>query len=134
MADVEVTCLEGHRVEGKIMPFNTKFTTDAGKGVGGIGENASPIEYLEASLASCILTIMSLKAAKLGLDLKGTTIKVNKVLTPAHQISKLSVEVDCPLKIDDKNAAELERAARHCPVHQALNPGIEQTFQFNWKK
>lgn len=134
MSDVEVTCLEGHRMEGKILPFNTSFTTDTEKRVGGLGENPSPIELLEASLASCVLTVMSLKASKLGLNIQGTTIKVNKVLTSAHQISKLSIEVDCPVKIEEKNALELEKTARHCPVHQALNPSIEQTFHFNWNK
>lgn len=130
----EVTNTGNLRSEGKIQPFGTSFITDGPKEVGGLNEQPSPIEYLEAALASCVLTVVSIKAKKLGLDLKGTTVKVDKTLSPSHQILKLAITLECPVAIDEKNTAELEKAAAHCPVHMAMNPSIEQSFKFVWKK
>ena len=53
-----------------------KIATDAPKHNQGKGEAFSPTDLLAAGLGSCMLTLMGIAAAKLGVELKGMTADV----------------------------------------------------------
>ena len=53
------------RVEATHMRSEVTVNTDAGKAVGGLGENQTPVELLGNALAACVLTLMGLQAAML---------------------------------------------------------------------
>jgi len=108
------------------------FTTDVSQKWGGLGEHPTPTDLFTASLGSCILSLMALKARAMGFDMTGTTIEVEKVMTATDRFEKLVVTVDCSRAIDAKSAAKLERAARGCPVHDAIDPSIKQELIFKW--
>ena len=56
------------------------FITDAPIDNNGKGEAFSPTDTVASALASCILTIMGIKAKDLDIDLKGTKAQVTKIM------------------------------------------------------
>lgn len=110
-----------------------EIETHGPKAYGGVGEKFNPTDLVAASLGSCILTIMGIYAGQLGVDLEGTSVKLAKTMQDSpRRIKKVLIEIDCPRSFDAKITEQLEKAARHCPVHLSLHPEIEQEIQFNW--
>lgn len=107
---------------------------DAPKEVGGLDEKLGPTDHFAASLGSCVLIVMQMRAKKLGLDLTGAHILVGKVMVnkPSYRVGRLSCDIHLPFAVTDEQQAQLEQAATHCPVHQSLHPDIEQSFTFHW--
>jgi len=125
MASVKMTYEGNLRVDGD-------FTTDVSQKWGGIGEYPSPTDLMSASLGSCILSIMAMKSEAMGFDLSGTTIEVEKVMNAQGRFEKFIVTVDCSRSIDARTAEKLEQAGRGCPVHEAIDPSIDQEIIFKW--
>lgn len=125
MSSVKMTYEGDLRVDGD-------FTTDVSEKWGGIGEYPSPTDLMSASLGSCILSIMAMKARAMGFDMTGTTIDVEKVMNASGRFEKFVVTVDCSRAIDAKTAEKLERAAHGCPVHEAIDSSIDQEIIFKW--
>ena len=77
---------------------------------------------------------MGIKARDMGIDLKGTTASVNKIMaSDPRRIYKIEVTLDIPVEVDEKSRIILERTANTCPVHYSLHPDIEKDITFNWK-
>jgi putative redox protein len=108
--------------------------TDAPKDNQGKGERFSPTDLLAVALGSCILTLMGIVAKRLEVDLKGTSIEVEKVMssTPPRRIAKLMVSVRSPLKASADVKNKLEQAGLTCPVKQSLHPDIQIQIDFHW--
>ena len=110
------------------------FITDAPTDNNGKGEAFSPTDTVATGLASCMMTVMGIKARDMGIDLKGTTASVNKIMaSDPRRIYKIEVTLDIPVEIDEKSRIILERTANTCPVHYSLHPDIEKDITFNWK-
>lgn len=100
----------------------------------GKGEAFSPTDLLANSLATCMFTIMAIKANDLQVDLKGSTAEVTKVMQASpRKISEIVIDFGMSTSVDEKNKAILERVAFTCPVYLSLNPDIVKTISFNWK-
>jgi uncharacterized OsmC-like protein len=110
------------------------ITTDAPVDNEGRGESFSPTDLAATSLGACMLTIMGIAARKQGVDLGDTQVKVLKEMTPKppRRIAKLTVVFTIPLPASHEKRAMLEEAARNCPVHLSLDPGVEQEMRFDW--
>lgn len=111
-----------------------KITTDVPKEVGGSGEFMSPTDLLAASLGSCVLTMMSLFAKPLKVDISGTkaiVVKSQGSAKPGH-IGKISIEIHCPHDLEESVREKIEKGARSCPVHHSLIDSIEQTLVFHY--
>ena len=122
------------RTEIMHLKSGSKFLTDAPLDNNGKGEAFSPTDTVATGLASCMLTIMGMKANDLGLDMTGTTANVNKIMaTDPRRISRIEVTFDLPFMADDKTRTILERSANTCPVLYSLHPDIEKVIVFNWK-
>ena len=108
--------------------------TDAPKDNQGKGECFSPTDLLAVSLGSCMLTIMGITARRLKIDLKGTTVEVQKEMatTPPRRVARLIVHFRSPARISIDVQKKLEEAAIHCPVHLSLHPEIKQEIDFVW--
>ncbi|MDX8430610.1 MAG: OsmC family protein [Candidatus Algichlamydia australiensis] len=107
--------------------------THGPKAYGGIGEKFNPTDLLAASLGSCILTIMGVYAGQLGVSIEGAKLKLIKEMQDApRRVKKVVIEIDCPQEFEPKITDQLEKAARHCPVHLSLHPDIEQEITFKW--
>ena len=73
---------------------NSEVITDAPVDNHGKGEAFSPTDLVATALASCMMTIMGIKANDLGVDLTGThaTIKKHMSATP-RRISEIEADV-----------------------------------------
>lgn len=111
------------------------FNTDAPVDNNGLGQAFSPTDTVATGLASCMLTVMGIKARDLGVDLKGATAAVTKhMASDPRRISKIEVSMELPANVSEKNRKILERTANTCPVHYSLHPDIEKVIEFRWEK
>lgn len=134
MVEISIKYLGDLRCEARHEPSGTVITTDAPVDNEGRGESFSPTDLAATSLGACMLTIMGIVARKQGVDLGETTVKVLKEMTPQppRRIAKLTVVFTIPLPASHEKRAMLEEAARNCPVHLSLDPGVEQEMGFDW--
>ena len=113
----------------------TAIETDAPLDNQGKGERFSPSDLVATALASCMLTIMGIKARDMQVDLQGLKIDIQKHMKPEpRRIGAVDVTFHFPasLQLDDKQKKILENAALTCPVAKSLDPAIEQNVVFNW--
>ncbi|MEX0273763.1 MAG: OsmC family protein [Flavobacteriaceae bacterium] len=111
------------------------FVTDAPVDNNGLGQAFSPTDTVATGLASCMLTVMGIKARDLEVDLKGSIAEVTKHMAAnPRRISKIEVTFSLPATVADKHRKILENTANTCPVHYSLHPDIEKTIQFNWEQ
>lgn len=110
-----------------------EFITDAPVDNNGKGEAFSPTDTVATGLASCMMTVMGIKAHDLEVDLKGATATVTKHMASApRRITKIEVRLEMPARISEKNRKILEHTANTCPVHHSLHPDIEKAITFLW--
>ncbi|KPM31523.1 OsmC family protein [Croceitalea dokdonensis DOKDO 023] len=115
------------------MASGAAFITDAPVDNQGLGQAFSPTDTIAAGLASCMLTIMGIKAKDLEVDLKGAKANVTKhMAAEPRRISKIDIQFYMPKDIAAKHQIVLERAAKSCPVHYSLHPDIEKVIVFHW--
>jgi putative redox protein len=134
MVEISIKYLGDLRCEARHEPSGTVITTDAPVDNQGRGESFSPTDLAATSLGTCMLTIMGIAARKQGVDLGATRVKVLKEMTAQlpRRIAKLTVVFTIPLPASHEKRAMLEEAARHCPVHLSLDPGVGQEMRFDW--
>jgi putative redox protein len=134
MVEISIKYLGELRCEARHEPSGTLITTDAPVDNEGRGESFSPTDLAATSLGACMLTIMGVAARKQGVDLGETTVKVLKEMTaqPPRRIAKVTVVFTIPIPASHEKRAMLESAARNCPVHLSLDPGVEQDTRFDW--
>jgi len=134
MVEILIKYLGDLRCEARHEPSGTVITTDAPVDNEGRGESFSPTDLAATSLGACMLTIMGIAARKQGVDLGETTVKVLKEMTaqPPRRIAKVTVVFTIPIPASHEKRAMLESAARNCPVHLSLDPGVEQEMRFDW--
>ena len=121
------------RTEGTHLASSTTLITDAPVDNHGKGETFSPTDTVATSLASCMLTVMGIKARSLELDLKRTTAKVKKIMAAdPRRIAEIKVDIHLNKSFDPKTKLILERSALSCPVAQSLHPDLNQNISFHW--
>ena len=110
---------------------NTKVITDAPTDNHGKGQAFSPTDLVATALASCMMTIMGIKAESMGIDLTDTTAKIKKHMgTEPRRISEITVQMLMNKNHTQKTRKILEKAALSCPVAQSLHPKTKQTILF----
>ena len=129
----KVTYLGGLRTEAQHLASQEIIITDAPKDNQGKGEAFSPTDLVATALASCMITIMGIKARDLGIDLTGTKADITKIMgTEPRRISALQIQLTFNSSFDSKTQTLLERAALTCPVAHSLHPDIRQEVLFIW--
>jgi uncharacterized OsmC-like protein len=114
---------------------NSTVITDAPIDNHGKGEAFSPTDLVATALASCLMTIMGIKAESMDIDLTGTNAKVKKHMsTTPRRISQIDIEVTMNQNFDERTKKLLETAALTCPVAQSLHPEINQNIEFVYPK
>ena len=122
------------RTSSMHLQSGTEILTDAPTDNKGKGEAFSPTDMVTNSLATCMITIMAIKAREMDLELKGTTAEVTKIMAAEpRRIAAIHINFEMNLVADDKTKIILERAAMTCPVYHSLHPDIEKGITFNWK-
>ena len=121
------------RTCAKHLESGTRIFTDAPKDNHGMGEAFSPTDMTCISLASCILTILSISLKKSNIDLMGTSAFVKKTMgINPRRITKIEIDLNFFIEIDKKTQKIIERTAKKCPVHLSLSKDIEKTISFNY--
>nr|WKN35809.1 OsmC family protein [Tunicatimonas sp. TK19036] len=111
-----------------------EIITDAPTDNHGKGEAFSPTDLVCASLCSCMMTIMGIRAQKYDIMLEGLEADITKYMSSSpRQISKIQIE----FRLGASNATPeqlemLKEAALTCPVALSLNPSIEQDVSFDF--
>ena len=81
-----------------------EIITDAPVDNFGKGEAFSPTDTLATALASCMITVMAIKADQLNIDFKNINAEVEKIMSSnPRRISEIRVNINLPLKISQKN-------------------------------
>jgi uncharacterized OsmC-like protein len=123
----------GLRTECTHVKSGNSFVTDAPIDNNGLGQAFSPTDTVATGLASCMLTMMGIKASGMELDLEGSKAEVTKHMAAnPRRISKIEVTLSLPLNVTDKDRKILTHTANTCPVLYSLHPDIEKVITINW--
>ncbi len=134
MPTSKITYLGDLRTSSIHLQSGTEILSDAPVDNHGKGEAFSPTDLLANSLGSCMMTIMAIKANDLGIDLKGSTVEVTKIMqAEPRRVGRLEVVMNMAISESEKNRIILERVAMNCPVLLSLNSEIEKVITINWK-
>lgn len=134
MATSKVTYLGDLRTSSIHLQSGSVIVSDAPLDNNGKGEAFSPTDTVANGLASCMFTVMGIKARDLDIDLSGATAEVTKIMgTEPRRITEIHVTFHFSIHPDDKTKTILERTAMTCPVFYSLHPEIKKEIVFNWK-
>jgi len=105
------------------------FETDAPTDNHGRGEHFSPTDLMATSLATCMITVMGIKARSMGFDLDGVKIEVlKKMKSDPRRVGGIELTFHIPdaLKdIDEKTKVIMRNTGNTCPVQLSIHPDIE---------
>lgn len=134
MATSKVTYLGALRTSSQHLQSGTEIISDAPVDNNGKGEAFSPTDFVANALASCMFTVMGIKANSMDVDFSGSTAEVTKVMgIDPRRITEIHVTFTMNLTSDEKTRTILEKTAMTCPVHFSLHPDIKKEIVFNWK-
>ncbi len=111
------------------------INTDAPIDNQGKGEAFSPTDLCATSLASCILTIMGIKAKEAHIEMTGTKVTLNKIMTAElpRRIARIEMQMFMPARVwNEEEKQILTQAASSCPVCRSLSPAIETALEIKW--
>jgi len=129
----KVTYLGDLRTSSIHLQSGSEIISDAPLDNNGKGEAFSPTDTVANALASCMLTVMGIKARDMGVLLTGSVAEVTKTMqAEPRRISGIKVVFTMNSDADEKAKTILERTALTCPVHQSLHPDIVKDVTFNW--
>lgn len=134
MPTSKVTYLGDLRTSSIHLQSGSEIISDAPTDNNGKGEAFSPTDTVANGLASCMFTVMGIKANDLGVDFSGSTAEVTKIMAAEpRRISEVHVNFNMNLAADEKTKTILERTAMTCPVFYSLHPDIKKEISFVWK-
>lgn len=130
----KVTYLGDLRTKSIHVQSGSEIISDAPLDNNGKGEAFSPTDTVANALASCMMTIMGIKARNLEVDFVGSTAAVTKIMNAEpRRIGAIEIVFEMQGVADEKSRTILERAAMTCPVFLSLSSEIEKKITFNWK-
>lgn len=134
MATSKVTYLGNLRTSSIHIASGSEIISDAPIDNNGKGEAFSPTDTVANALASCMFTVMGIKARDLDIDFSNATAEVTKIMgTEPRRITEIQVTFNMNIAVSDKNKTILEKTAMTCPVFNSLHPDIKKEVVFNWK-
>ncbi len=129
----KVKYLGGLRTESEHLQSGSKMITDAPVDNHGKGQAFSPTDTVANALATCMLTVMGIKAESLGVNMDGASAEVTKTMAAdPRRISRIDVNILFPETYGEKETKILENTGRTCPVLQSLHPDIEKNISFKY--
>ncbi len=123
------------RTEATHQRSGNRIITDAPVDNRGKGEAFSPTDLVATALASCMLTIMGIRARDHGWQIEGARATVNKIMAShPRRIARVEIDIYMPSgkNWNDTQRQVLEEAAHTCPVCRSLHPELEVAVQFHW--
>lgn len=112
-------------------PSSRNLETDAPKDNQGLGESFSPTDLVATALGTCALTTMAIYAEQNGLNLNGSKMSVEKIMTSnPRKIASLKTVIHLPKDLEPSVKQKLEEIAHSCPVKKSLHPEIQIPIEF----
>ena len=134
MATSKVTYLGDLCTSSIHLSSGSEIISDAPIDNNGKGEAFSPTDTVANALASCMFTVMGIKAQDLNVDFSNSTAEVTKIMgTEPRRITEIHVAFTMNVVVTDKERIILEKTAMTCPVLNSLHPDIKKEVVFNWK-
>ena len=121
------------RVEATHVRSAVTINTDAGKAVGGLGENQNPVELLGNALAACALTMMGLQAERGGVDFSGCYTEIGQIEEDMETfaVSRIPITFHLKASFDEKQRKKFEHIAlKTCFVGNTLTAKKDFTFVY----
>ncbi len=116
------------------MQSGTEMLSDAPLDNNGKGEAFSPTDTVANALASCMMTIMGIKARDMEININDSTAEVTKIMNAEpRRIGAIEIVFEMKGTTDEKSKTILERAAMTCPVAKSLHPDLKQIIDFVWQ-
>ena len=124
------------RTEAVHVRSGNKLITDAPVDNHGKGETFSPTDLLATSLASCIFTIMGIKAEAAGFSIDGATAKTWKIMSEnPRRVAEVKIEYDFSMcDLTNKQKRLLEGLVKVSPVPLSLHPETNQNVNIKFKE
>jgi uncharacterized OsmC-like protein len=115
-------------------PSDQELFTDAPVDNHGRGESFSPTDLVATALATCMATVIGIKAKQKNLAVEGMTVSVEKHMSEdmPRRIVRLPISINLPLSPEHPERRLLEAVALSCPVLQSLHPDIEKAVTWSW--
>lgn len=115
-------------------PSGKELFTDAPVDNHGRGESFSPTDLVATALATCMATVIGIKAKQKNLAVEGMTVSVEKHMSEdmPRRIVRLPIRIAVPLPPEHPERRLLEAVALSCPVLQSLHPDIEKAVTWSW--
>ncbi|MFT6111444.1 MAG: putative OsmC-like protein [Bacteroidia bacterium] len=111
----------------------SSIETDAPVDNNGNGERFSPTDLVATALASCMITVMGIRAQLSGIPFETVVASVQKSMgISPRRITEIKVEIVVYDSWSDKQREIMEQVARGCPVAQSLSPGLVQNVSFKY--
>ena len=133
MATSTVTYLGNLRTQSVHTQSGSIIISDAPIDNNGKGEAFSPTDTVANALASCMFTVMGIKARDLEVDFSGSTAQVTKIMgTEPRRIIEIKVHFTMKGTFDEKTKTILERTAKSCPVLLSLHQDLKKEIIFDW--
>jgi uncharacterized OsmC-like protein len=130
----KVTYLGDLRTSSIHIQSGSEILSDAPVDNNGKGEAFSPTDSVANALATCMMTIMGIKARDLNIDFQGSTASVSKIMNAEpRRIGAIEIVFEMVGVSEQKDKTILERASMTCPVFLSLNADIEKRISFNWR-
>ena len=119
--DLRTTCTH--------LQSGSSFETDAPVDNNGKGERFSPTDLMATSLATCMITVMGIKARTMGFDLNDVKIEVLTIMkADPRRIGGIELTFHIPNALkdtDEKTKTILKNTGNTCPVWQSIHPDID---------
>lgn len=119
--DLRTTCTH--------LKSSSTFETDAPVDNNGKGERFSPTDLLATSLATCMVTVMGIKARTLNFDLTNIKVEVlKKMAAEPRRVSGINLKFHIPQNLatlEVKTINILKKIGENCPVAKSIHPDVE---------
>ncbi|MBL8744399.1 MAG: OsmC family protein [Myxococcales bacterium] len=135
MVRIDVEYQGGLRCRAVHAPSGAELVSDAPVDNHGKGASFSPTDTLATSLASCMLTVMGIRAAREGWVIDGSSASVEKHMTTElpRRVARLVVDVEMRAPgLSDSAKQALVDTAETCPVRLSLGEHVAVTTSYRW--
>lgn len=135
MDTAHVKYLGGLRTEAVHVRSGVKINTDAPLDNHGKGEAFSPTDLMSTSLACCMMTLMGIAAESKDIPLEGLEARVVKHMAAGpRRVERIEIAFELNgTRLDQKQRAILEHAARTCPVALSVRAELVQEVSFTYR-
>lgn len=122
------------RTESTHLKSGNKIISDAPLDNNGKGQAFSPTDLLATSLATCMITVMGIKANAAGLNIDGIDCAVTKIMAiNPRRVSEVVIEMNFAANnFSEEEKEMLRNAAYTCPVALSLHPDLKKSVVFNF--